>query len=180
MEPITALPLDPRNVGQDFGLEGRRRVRRSTRLWPSLRSTLSDPHSPDPRRRSGCDPTPLGRNGGDAHSKLMRWSVLSALLACLAVLAGVAAAAAPAGALINLAVEHQSTSTPCSHCDDCDKVPCPLPMTDCLQVHPSATPTLGVAAAALPGSIRDAGYLTPRDTSLSGLSPPPDPFPPRA
>ncbi|TAJ37954.1 MAG: hypothetical protein EPO55_17165 [Reyranella sp.] len=112
---------------------------------------------------------------------MMRLRLLAAVLGCLAVLAGglmaVAAAAAP---LASPASEHSTANAPCTHCDECDSAPCPVPAATCMQTAPSGTPTLAAATLDLPaigfGKIRWAL----RSTLLSGLSPPPDPFPPRA
>ncbi len=110
----------------------------------------------------------------------MRSSFLSAFLACLAILAGAVTTVASARVLFDAPPAHQGATAPCSHCDDCDsKVPCPMPMADCVQVHVNAAPMVAVAAIALPQAIDGNAYRWPGDTSLTGLSPPPDPFPPR-
>jgi hypothetical protein len=54
-----------------------------------------------------------------------------------------------------------------------------MPMADCVQVHANAAPMVAVAAIALPQAIDGNAYWWPNDTSLTGLSPPPDPLPPR-
>jgi hypothetical protein len=112
---------------------------------------------------------------------MKRLRALAAVLGCLAVLAGgfmtVAAAAVPLSPPVT---ERDTTSAPCSHCDDCDGVPCPMPTTTCVQMSSTVAPTLATATFELPavgfGMVRWS-LLT---TSLSGLSPPPDPLPPRA
>jgi hypothetical protein len=64
-----------------------------------------------------------------------RLRVIAALLGCLAVLAAGVANVAAAQDSGWSPTERSASSAPCSHCDDCDKTPCPMPMTDCLQVH---------------------------------------------
>jgi hypothetical protein len=111
---------------------------------------------------------------------MKRFRTLAAVLGCFAILASgfmtVAAVAAPSSPPMT---ERDAASAPCSHCDDCDGVPCPMPAATCLQTSSSAAPTLVAATVDLPalgfGTIR----WSLRTTSLSGLSPPPDPFPPR-
>lgn len=73
-----------------------------------------------------------------------------------------------------------ATNAPCSHCDDCDGVPCPIPMPACAQVGGSGVSVLSATAIDQPAfeaSLIDWPFAS---ASLSGLSPPPDPFPPRA
>jgi hypothetical protein len=113
---------------------------------------------------------------------MKRLRALAAVLGCLAILAGgfmtvAAAAAVPSSPLMT---ERDAASAPCSHCDDCDGVPCPMPAATCLQTSSSATPTLVAATFDLPAVGFGAIHWSLRTTSLSGLSPPPDPFPPRA
>ncbi len=111
---------------------------------------------------------------------MMGLRLLAAVFCCLAVLAGgltTVAAAVPAAAPPPM----QSTvGAPCTHCDDCDSQPCPMAASTCLQVSSSATPTLATAMLDPPaigfGKIR----WPLRSIILSGLSPPPDPLPPRA
>ena len=73
-----------------------------------------------------------------------------------------------------------ATNAPCSHCDDCDGVPCPIPMPACAQVGGSGVPVLAAMAIDLPAIGSSSIDWPVASTSLSGLSPPPDPFPPRA
>ena len=69
--------------------------------------------------------------------------------------------------------------TPCTQCDDCDSMSCPSAAPACKQTCAGVAPSLAVAAfLATPAAARDA--LRPnRQALLFGLSPPPDPFPPR-
>jgi len=89
----------------------------------------------------------------------------------------VAAAAVPSSPPVT---ERDAANTPCSHCDECDSVPCPMPAATCLQASSNVAPTLAVAAFDLPAMGFDKIRWSLRATSLTGLSPPPDPFPPRA
>jgi hypothetical protein len=107
---------------------------------------------------------------------------LASVLGCLAVLASslmtVAAAAVPPAT--PAAVEQNLANAPCSHCDDCDGVPCPMPSASCLQASSHAAPTLAPVTVALPPIESSETRWSLRTAILSGLSPPPDPFPPRA
>ena len=109
-----------------------------------------------------------------------RLRILAAVLGCLAVFAAGVANVATARDFGQVAAERSATTAPCEHCDDCDKIPCPMPMADCLQVHASGTAVmLAASVEALPGPItaeRQAATVH----VLSGLSPPPDPLPPRS
>lgn len=114
---------------------------------------------------------------------MKRFRTLAACLSCLAVLAaGVMAVAAfvpNAGSFERMVEQPSAASAPCSHCSDCDSVPCPMPVTVCLQASSTATPTLADGSILrLPnGFIRiDWSF---RDTLLRGRSLPPEPFPPR-
>jgi len=114
-----------------------------------------------------------------------RLTILSAILACLAVLAGaatvVSAALLPASPIAAGPIEWgQGTAAPCGHCDDCDQAPCPLPMTECLHVAAAPAPLLPAAPVELIRPLDHAGYWPSGDAWLKGLTPPPDPFPPRA
>ncbi len=119
---------------------------------------------------------------GAHHVGMKRLRSFAAVWACLAVLASgflsVAAIAAPAGAP---ATERSASTPPCSHCPDCDGdgMPCPMPSTSCLHIASNVAPILGASAIALP-TIDLGKILWSAGTSiLIGLSPPPDPFPPR-
>jgi len=109
---------------------------------------------------------------------MMRLRALAALFACLAVLASSAmtVAAAMPGAST---VERTAAGAPCSHCDECDGMPCPIPMPACTQVGAGAVPTLAMASVELPAISSSLVHWSRPTASLSGLSPPPDPFPPR-
>ena len=112
---------------------------------------------------------------------MTRLRALAAVLACLAVLASgfmtVAVASIPS---IQAATERELANAPCSNCDDCDGVPCPMPAAACLQVSSHAAPTLAPATIDLPPTSFGTIHWSFRIAILSGLSPPPDPFPPRA
>lgn len=110
---------------------------------------------------------------------MTRLRALAALLGCLAVLAGsfmtVVAATEARAAVDRSAVDVE----PCSHCDDCEGVPCPKPAAACLQAYASVAPAIAAVAIDLPAMDFRTFHWSPDSTSLSGLSPPPDPFPPR-
>lgn len=113
--------------------------------------------------------------------RMMGLRLLAAVLGCLAVLAGgLTTLAAAAGPIATPAPAHSTVGAPCVHCDECNSLPCPTPASTCVQISPSGTPTLVASAFDLPtigfGQIR----WPLRTIILSGLSPPPDPFPPRA
>ena len=76
--------------------------------------------------------------------------------------------------------DRTGAGAPCSACDDCGKTPCPMPMADCIQMHANAGPSLLAAPVELPSSLYITIHWSPAHRSLNGLSPPPDPFPPRA
>jgi hypothetical protein len=112
---------------------------------------------------------------------VIRFRALAATFACLAVLASgfvsVAASALPMG---GSTMQSGASSTPCNHCPDCDGVPCPMPAADCVHAPATPIPTLTSSVVDLP-TVSDSKIHWPlRATILSGLSPPPDPFPPKA
>ena len=110
----------------------------------------------------------------------MRLRALAALFACLAILAsGVMTVAAAMPSAAAMADRSAATNAPCSHCDECDGVPCPIPMPACAQVGGGAVPALAAIAADLPAFDSSPVHWSFATTNLSGLSPPPDPFPPR-
>ncbi len=117
---------------------------------------------------------------------MKRFRALAALLGCLAVLAGgfltVAAAAVPSGPPVYPPVSGQSAigAQPCGHCEDCGGVPCPAPAATCVQACASVAPSLAVATFQLPAIGANHAPWLLRAIILSGLSPPPDPIPPRA
>jgi hypothetical protein len=99
----------------------------------------------------------------------------AAFLACLALLlSGVVNVAALAQPSIV-----QIEQVPCSHCDDCGQVPCPMPMPDCVQAHAPAPPVVPPTTVELPQAQWLALVWLLSDTTRKGLSPPPDPLPPR-
>jgi hypothetical protein len=111
---------------------------------------------------------------------MKRFRLLAAVLGCLAILAGglstVAVASAPSA---EPSAERMAVAEPCTHCPDCDGTPCPPTAAGCVLSCVAVPPTLGVATFALPAI--DTGKTTwpSRLATLRGLSPPPDPFPPR-
>jgi hypothetical protein len=123
----------------------------------------------------------IGKSARRRHiDGMKRLRALSALLSCLAVLAAGLANVAAAKDSGWTPTERDASSAPCSHCDDCDKTPCPMPMTDCVQVHAGGSALVLAAFVALPQGLGIAERWAPAAQALSGLSPPPDPLPPRA
>ena len=104
---------------------------------------------------------------------------LAAFLGCLAAISAIlpmtafglakTAEAAPA----QMAVSHT-----CPNCHDCD--PCQAVDATCSQVCVSPVPTLAAAGPVLPAIERGDVGVPSRLVVLRGLSPPPDPFPPRS
>ena len=112
---------------------------------------------------------------------MKRFRAFAAVFACLAVLAsGVMTVAAIAAPSIPPTSERSASNPPCSHCDDCDGMPCPMPAASCLHVSSNVAPILGTSAIDLPASDLGKVLWSVSTTTLTGLSPPPDPFPPRA
>jgi hypothetical protein len=112
---------------------------------------------------------------------MLRLRALAALLSCLAVLAASFGAVAATAAARPLVSQHSTVDgQPCSHCDDCDGVPCPKPAAACLQAGAVPSPALAAATIELPPLAFATVDWSLRTATLSGLSPPPDPFPPRS
>lgn len=105
---------------------------------------------------------------------------LVALLGCLAVLAGSVSVVAEATAAVRTSFDRGATDgQPCSHCDECDGVPCPKPAVACLQACATPAAAVAVAMPVLPELQAGSAAWSIRTAALSGLSRPPDPFPPR-
>lgn len=109
----------------------------------------------------------------------MRLRALAAVFGCLAILAGTLNFVAAVQAAQEI-VHANAVSAPCTGCDDSDKAPCPMSTADCIQMHVNAGPALLADAAPLPAGQFVLLHWLPAHRTLSGLSPPPDPFPPRA
>lgn len=110
----------------------------------------------------------------------MRMRLLAGLLGCLAVLAsGLPAVSLASAPLPNAAPTQTTASEPCSHCPDCDGSPCQPAAAGCVLACVTAPPTLGVTEFALPANGATTMPWPARLAFLTGLSPPPDPFPPR-
>ncbi len=111
---------------------------------------------------------------------MKRLRALAALLSCLAILAGSFVTVAEAATVRASADRNAAVGAePCSHCDDCGGMPCPKPAAACLQVLSAGAPALAVASVELPAMDFQTVPWSPSTTAMSGLSPPPDPFPPR-
>ena len=127
-------------------------------------------------------PPLAARHVGEHHVLVLRLRALAAVLGCLAVLAGgvmtVAAATAPSSP--PLSETSALGGQPCSHCEDCGGTPCPAPTVACVQACMGVAPSLAAMAFELPPIETSHAPWSLRAIILSGLSPPPDPFPPRA
>jgi hypothetical protein len=110
-----------------------------------------------------------------------RFRALAAVLGCLAVLAGGFMTVAAAASLSSPPLSEKSAigGQPCSHCEDCGGTSCPAPTVACVQACISVAPTLAVVAFRLPAVETGEAPRSLRAAILSGLSPPPDPLPPR-
>jgi hypothetical protein len=149
---------------------------------PSTIPSVQNPATPDRHASRVCYLVALGSKDRVEHHLLMqRLRALAALLGCLAVLAGgfltVAAAAVPSSPP---PTERSAMGEPCSHCEDCGNTSCPAPTATCLQACTSVAPSLAVVSFRLPAIETGHASWSLHTTILSGLSPPPDPFPPRA
>jgi hypothetical protein len=112
---------------------------------------------------------------------MKRLRILSALLACLAVVA----AGLPAFALAwapseSPATEQTAVGALCTeHCPSCEGMPCPPTAAGCVVACVGLAPALGVAAFSLWMPPASSVAWPVRLAILHGLSPPPDPQPPR-
>lgn len=112
---------------------------------------------------------------------MMRLRLLAGLLGCLAILAsGLPAVALAWAPMPNASPTQTTASEPCSHCPDCDNSPCQSAAKSCVLACVAAPPTLGVGSFALPSIGVATSPWPARLVLLTSLSPPPDPFPPRA
>jgi hypothetical protein len=109
---------------------------------------------------------------------MSRFRAFAAVFACLAILAGALNVASASQGY--MAADRSTVATPCSDCDDCDKSPCPMSMADCIQMHSNSSAGLVAASLDLWAAVYIAVQWSSAHTTLSGLSPPPDPLPPRA
>ncbi len=113
---------------------------------------------------------------------MKRLRILFAFLGCLAVVASGLPTVALAWAPSQQASDDQTTvGALCTqHCPSCEGMPCPPTAAGCVVACVGIAPALGVAAFTLsiPPSCNDvwAAELA----TLHGLSPPPDPSPPRS
>jgi len=101
---------------------------------------------------------------------MKRLRALVALLGCLAVLAGSVSVVAEATAAVRTTVDRSATDAqPCTHCDDCDGVPCPKSAVACLQA--CATPAVAVAVD-MPVLPRMQAGSAPRPTKMGTIASP--------
>lgn len=104
---------------------------------------------------------------------------LVAFLGCLAAMMSVLPTMALAWTpTADVAPENLSESLSCPHCQDCD--PCQTANAACVQVCVSPLPTLGATGPDLPTVDMSGIGMSGRLVVLHGLSPPPEPFPPRS
>jgi hypothetical protein len=113
---------------------------------------------------------------------MVRLRLLSALLGCLAVVAaGLPTYALAWSPVMASAAEQTAVRGLCTqHCPDCEGMPCPTTAAGCTVACVALAPALAAAAfnlAVPPGDV--VVWLRPL-AALHGLSPPPDPFPPRS
>ena len=112
---------------------------------------------------------------------MKRFRAFAVLLGCLAVLAGTFMTAAAAMPVSPEASERSALGgQPCSDCDECNDTKCPMPAATCLQVSSISAPTLPAATYDLPTMVTGTVGWPVGTHLLRGLSPPPEPFPPRA
>ena len=121
---------------------------------------------------------------------MMRLRLLAGLLGCLAMLTAglpaISVASAPAGG--GQPVQAADDGVPMqtvvfergNPCGDCADLPCPLAMAGCTTVCVNAAPALGTAGPIVPAATEDGTVWPVRLAVLDGLSPTPDPFPPRS
>lgn len=112
-----------------------------------------------------------------------RARLLSALLGCLAVLSAGLPAVALAWASSGQApaAEETVSGALCSQeCSPCESAPCPPSAAGCIVACVSIAPSLGVASFTLAPPSGQSALWPIRLAMLHGLSPPPDPLPPRA
>jgi hypothetical protein len=112
---------------------------------------------------------------------MKRLRALFALLSCLAILAMGAPAFALAWATAPAPAADQTTvGALCSqHCPSCEGMPCPPTAAGCVVACVGIAPAIGAETVMLSIPPSDNNVWPARLTTLSGLSRPPDPFPPR-
>lgn len=108
---------------------------------------------------------------------MRRLRLLAGLLGCLAVLAASLPAVA-LGSLSSVAAQ-KAVSEPCDHCPDCQGGPCQPAMAGCMQSCVASAPALCGASFLLQALSTTETVSLRSQAALHGLSPPPDPFPPR-
>jgi hypothetical protein len=114
---------------------------------------------------------------------MVRLRFLSALLGCLAVLAAalptVAYAWMPSASFADSS--HAAIGTLCTqHCPECQGMPCPPSAAGCVVACVGMMPSLITAAVTLAIPKGSSEIWPDRFATLHGLSPPPDPTPPRS
>jgi len=114
---------------------------------------------------------------------MKRVRLLAGLLGCLAVLAAalptIAYAWMPSASPVDHA--HTAISALCTqHCPECEGMPCPPTAAGCVVACVGMMPSLIAAGVTLAVPDRLSDIRMDRVAALHGLSPPPDPTPPRS
>ena len=117
--------------------------------------------------------------------RMKRLRLLAGLLGCLAVVAAglptVAYAWMPSVPAASDTTAGTKVSALCSqHCPECEGMPCPPTAAGCVVACIGTMPSLVAAAVTLPPHDGRAEAWPGRFAALRGLSPPPDPSPPRS
>ena len=115
---------------------------------------------------------------------MKRLRILAGFLGCLAVMAAglpTVAYAWTSRASSGADHRHATISALCSqHCPSCEGMPCPPSAAGCVVACIGTMPSLVTAAVTLPIPDSRVEAWPDRFTALRGLSPPPDPSPPRS
>jgi hypothetical protein len=114
------------------------------------------------------------------HRAMNRLRFLSALLGCLTVVAAslstMAWAQSAAAGTGHAAIQGLCTQ----HCPECEGMPCPPTAAGCVVACASLMPALVTASFVLAKESAPEAAWVHGPSPLHGLSPPPEPFPPRA
>lgn len=119
---------------------------------------------------------------------MMRLRLLAGLLGCLAMLTAgmpaVASASAGGGLPAQVADDGAPVQTVAFErdhpCGDCGGTPCPPATAGCTTVCVNTPPALGTAGLIVPVATAGGTVWPVQLAVLDGLSPPPNPFPPRS
>jgi hypothetical protein len=118
------------------------------------------------------------------YHSMKRWRAISAILGCLAVLTtGLATVAYAWTPLASPTSGHEDTAIGAlctQHCPSCEGMPCPPSAAGCVVACVGTAPSLITAVFTLPVPDSRSEVWPVRFAKLHGLSPPPDPSPPRS